>query len=139
MHGEAARRGVLGKLTPAEWQQRPNKSPSTALRDACEPRGCAATQGAQHDGFDLIVPMVRGHEVGRAPAALDLAQPGVARAPRGRLRRVRAEVQLAELEGQPVLFGEGFDRLSDRPPDRLDSVIRVRHDERQPQLRGDTV
>ena len=45
-------------------------------------------------------------------------------------------MELAELERKPVPCGELSNRLTDQPTIRLHSVVRVRHDEREPPLGG---
>src|SRR3989442_13311943 len=45
-------------------------------------------------------------------------------------------MELAELERKPVPGGEPYNRLTDQPTIRLHSVVRVRHDEREPPLGG---
>ncbi len=79
---QTARGCVLEKLATRERQQRTDQTTAAALRDAGESRRSAAAQCAQHDRLDLIVLVVRGHEVCRAATALHFAQPGVPRAAR---------------------------------------------------------
>src|SRR5437762_7761854 len=74
---------------------------------------------------------MRGDEVARGVAVLDVGEPGVARPARCGLRGAGAEVELAELERQTVALRQIADRLSDRPTIRLNSMIRVCDYERE--------
>jgi len=87
----------------------------------------------------LIVAVMGRDEIGGAQAVLHLAQPRVPRAPCGGLRRIGAEAQLAQLERQTVLRREFPYHLSNFPTFHLNPVIHMRHDERQPAFRSDTV
>jgi len=131
---EAAGRDVARELAMREREERAHQAVASAARDPREARGGAAAQRAQHYRLDLIVLMVRGDEIRRAQAVLDFAQPRVPRTPRDGLGGLGSEVELDGFEWQSVLLGEFSDRPADRPPGRLNSVVHVRHNERQAEL-----
>ena len=83
---------------------------------------------------DLVVAVVRGDEIPRRVASLHVGQPRVARAPRGGFGRLRTEVQLSQLERQPVSPHECRDRLGDGTTVRLNPVVRVRDHQRETEL-----
>jgi len=112
---QAALGDIGEQLAARERQQRPHQPAASARRDSRETGGRAAAQPAQHDGLDLIVFVMRGHEIPRAAAFLHFTEPRVARAPCFGLRGVRPETQLRQLERQTILLREGFDRQSDHP------------------------
>src|SRR5439155_186064 len=97
---EAALRDVHCELGAAEREQRPHDAAAPARRHAGEPGRPAPLEHAQQDRLHLIVRVMRGDEVARGVAALHEGEPGVARAPRRRLGRAGAELELAELERQ---------------------------------------
>ena len=78
--------------------------------------------------------MVRGHQVARAVTSLDLAEPRIPRPSGDRLRSLRAEAQLADLERQLVALRQLADGPRHRPAVRSNAVIDVRHDEREAEL-----
>ena len=132
-------RRVRDQLGVSKRQQRPHEPAASPGRDTGETGGRAAAQRAQHDGFDLIVLVMRRDDVLRPAAPLHLAQPAVARTPGSRLAGIRAELEFGELEGQPVFFGERSDRPSNHPTVRRDSVIDMSNHKRQAQLGDDAV
>ena len=134
-----SRGDVRGQLGARERQQGADESATRARGDPREAGGATAAQHTQQDRLDLIVAMMRGDEVARAAAALDLTEFCVARAAGRGLGRVGAEVQLTQFEGQPQLRRQRTDRLSDRPTVRLDAVIDVRHDQLEAELRRDAM
>jgi hypothetical protein len=83
--------------------------------------------------------VVCGDEVLRATALLRLAQPRVSRAPRFRLRCLRAKVELGGLEWQTVLLCESGDGLSNGRTVGLNAVIYMRDDNREAELLRHTV
>jgi hypothetical protein len=87
----------------------------------------------------LIVPLVRGHEVASAAAPLHVAQEFVARPPGRGLARPAPERKGAELEWKPESMGEIPYCPSHLPAVRLNSVVRMGHDKRQPQRRSGAV
>src|SRR5207244_12287020 len=89
-------------------------------------------QQAKHDCLNLVIAVVRRHEVARAVTPLRIAQPCVPRLPGAGLRRVWTKVELAQFEGQAVLLRQVADGLSDRPTVRGNSMVRMRHHECPP-------
>src|SRR5439155_21726759 len=135
VHRKAAGGCVRRELRLGEWQERSDQPPTRARGDPGEPGWSAAAEQAQDDRFDLVVLVMSGHEVAGAATTLDVAQPGVSSRPRGRLRRLGAEVELAELELEPVARRELQDGASDRPAVRRDAVIDVRDHEGETERR----
>jgi hypothetical protein len=131
---QAARGDVRFELSAAEREQRPHHTAAGARRHARQSGGTGASEDAEQDGLDLIVPVVRGDDVGGTAPPRHLAQPIPSGGAGGGLGHAWAEVEFAQLEGKPVALGERSDRLSDRPTVRLDSVIRVRHDQLESQV-----
>ena len=125
VHGQAARAGILSELAAREWQERAHQPTARLRANSRQPRRSAAAQRAQHDRLDLIIFVMRGHDVLRAAAALHVAQPGVARAARCCFGRVRTQSQLGRFERKSVLLGKCTNGQSDGPTVGLDSVIDV--------------
>src|SRR5213595_2624756 len=82
-----------------QWSHQP---PPPARGNPREARRRAPLQEPEENRFDLVVPMVRGHQVARAVTSLDLAEPRIPRPSGDGLRSVGAEAQLADLERQLV-------------------------------------
>ncbi len=137
--GQAARRDVGQQLAARERQQRPHQPTATARGNSCETGGSTAAQPAQQDGLDLIVFVMRRHDVFGTAAFLHFTKPGIPHAPCFGLRRVGTEVQLGGLEWQSVFLCECFDRPSNRLTVRRDSVVHVGNDESESELRGHPV
>jgi len=74
--------------------------PRTAPRRFRRDRGRTAAQPPQQDRFDLIVFMMRSHDVLRAAAFLHFTEPGISRSARFCLRCLWPELQLRSLEWQ---------------------------------------
>jgi hypothetical protein len=139
MHRQAERGDVPGQIVVREREQRAHQSAPGSGRHAGEPRGPAPPQQPEENRLDLVVAVMRGDQIARTASLLDFAQPRVPGAARGGLRGVGTESQLAQLERQVVAPRERADRLSHRPTVRLNPVIRMRHDQRETELRSEGV
>src|SRR5438093_12697605 len=95
---QAALGSVAWRFAARERQQRANQPAAPARGDSGEPGGRTAPQPSQQDRLDLIVFVMRSHDVLRAAAFLHFTEPGISRAPRFGLRRIGPEAQLGELE-----------------------------------------
>jgi hypothetical protein len=137
--GEAELGDVLHEPRLREGEQRPDQSTAPTRGDSGEPRRRAALEEAEQNRLHLVVAVVRGHEVARAVTSLHLAEPRVARAAGDRLRGIRPEAQLADLERQLVPLRQLSHRPGDRPAVRSNAVIDVRDDQREAELRGQGV
>ena len=139
VHRQATRGDVLDQIVVRERQQRAHQSAAGSRRHAGEPGGPAPAQQPQQNRLDLVVAVVRRHKVARRTASPHVGEPCVARSPRRGFRGVRTEVQLSQLERQPVPARQGGDRLSHARTARLHPVVRVPDDQRETELRSEAV
>ena len=86
-------------------------------------------QGAQQNRFDLIVGVVRGHDVSRAPTLLQITQPRIARAPRFGFGCIGPEIQLDGFERESVALDVLSQTLRYFAALPLNSMIDMRHDQ----------
>src|SRR5690349_6406915 len=102
VHGEAARGRVRRELGLGERQERSHQAAPRARGDAGQTRRRATPQEAEDDRLELVAAVMGGHEVAGTMTPLAVAEPGIARPSGGGLGRVRAKVELAQLERQRV-------------------------------------
>jgi len=137
--GEAELGDVRDEPRLREAEQRAHEPGAPARGDAGQTGRRAPLQESQQNRLDLVVAVVRGHEVARAVTSLELPQPRIACTPRDGLRGVRTEAQLADLERQLVALRQLSHGSCDRPTVRSDAMIDVRHDQREAELGGQGV
>src|SRR2546422_646140 len=137
--GEAELGAVRPEPRLRKGEERPHQPAAPARGDTGEARRRAPFQKPEQNRLDLVVPLMRGHQVARPMPALDLAEPPIARPSRDGLRGVRTETQLADLERQLVPLGQLGDGPCDRPTVQSNAVIDVGDDERQAELGGEGV
>src|SRR5689334_19250161 len=87
-------------LRLGKWKQRADQASAGLGADAGQTRRSTASQYAEQDRLDLIVRVMRRHDVPGVQPLLGVSQPRVARLAGFGFRRVGAEVKLSQLEGE---------------------------------------
>ena len=139
VHRQSPSRRVIDQVATSERQERTHQAAASPPCNAGESRRRAAAQCAQEDGFDLIVLVMRGHDVLRAAALLQRTQPRVARTPRLDLGGVRSQMQRGRLARQPMVCREFADRLPDSLRARVNPMVHMRNHKIQLQVFASTV